>query len=275
MTMSNLHPKTVAATLCVAALLAFALALQCVGLAQLAGLSVNGFGCDLFALTLMLFVPCLAPASRIGPALIARYDNEVLRVEPVVAINQNAAGPLHAGQQAAWHQLQQWCLDGVGDGRAPFWHPWLMPDVEQRFSMAVLIGLNGAGRSQLVEAFSREIDGSNQFPRAGGAGGRLALRLRVKVNDCLWRRARKPTDPWDSGYLMEDAAARRRLQQFQPRRATLIVADALPADALRASIATLQARSADFRHPVRLLIVGAVPPNVPSDARVIAMADPT
>ena len=275
MMIANLNLKAVAATLLVAALITFALALPCVGLAQLAGLSVNGFGRDLCALTLMLFVPCLAPASRIGPALIARYDNDVLRVAPVAAIDLNAAGPRHANEQAAWDPLRQWCFEGVGDGGAPLWRPWAMPRVERRLSIAVLTGLNGVGKSHLVEAFSREIDGSTQLQRAGGAGRRLALRLRVKVNDCLWWRARKSADPWDSGYLMEDAAARRRLQQFVPRRATLMVADAWPADALREFVAALNARRMDYHHPVRLLIVDTVPPNVPGEARVIAMVDPT
>jgi hypothetical protein len=266
-----------AATLFVAASLAFALALLCVGFAQFAGLSFNGLGRDLWVLTLWLFGLCLAPASHVGPALIARYDNDVLRVGPVDVLAVNAAGLWQANQQAAWDQLQHWCFDGAGDGRAPLWQPWAMPRVEQRFSIAVLTGANGVSTSQRVEAFSREIDGSNQLQRAGGAVGRLALRLRVKANDCLWWRARQPTDPWDSGYLIDDAAACKRLRQFLPRRATLMVADTLPSALLRECIAALRARSNDFRHPVRLLIVDAVLHSVaiePGEARVITMVDP-
>jgi hypothetical protein len=229
-----------------------------------------------FILWLIFITLCLVLAKRIAPALIARYDNAVLRVAPVKAVDLDAAGPLRADQQAAWDQLQHWCFDGAGDGRSPLWQPWAMPRVEQRFSIALLTGAKGAGKSQLVEAFSRAIDGSNQLQRAGGAGGRLALRLRVKVNDCLWWRARKPTDPWDSGYLFDDAAVRQRLPRFLPRRATLMVADAWPAASLRECISALNARRADFHHPVRLLIVDTALPAGFSglgEARVIAMVD--
>ena len=262
-----------AATLFVVASLAFALALLCVGFAQLAGLSAGGLGRDLCVLTFLLFVLCLAPASHVGPALIARYDNDVLQVAPVDVIDLNAAGFRQGNQQAAWDHLQRWCFDGAGDGRAPLWQPWVMPRVEQRFSIAALTGANGASKSHLVEAFSREIDGANQLQRAGGAAGRLALRLRVKINDSLWWRARKPTDPWDSGYLINDAAAPQRLRQFLPRRATLMVADTLPAALLRECIAALHARRNDFRHPVRLLIVDTALPMALGEARVIAMVD--
>jgi hypothetical protein len=212
------------------------------------------------ALALMLLVLCLVLARRCGPALIARYDDGALRVEPASGVNETLPRDLSANQKAAWTQLQQWCFDGAGDGRTPFWLPWAMPRVERRFSIAVLLGAKGAGNSQLAEAWSREIDGSNQLQHAGGAWARLCLRLRVKWNDCVWWRARKPADPWDSGYLVGDALALEHLRKFLPRRATLMVANALPSAALLERIAVLSARCTAFHHPVRLLIVDTVLP---------------
>ncbi len=266
-----------AATLLVAASMAFALALLCVGLAHFTGLSVapaSGFGRDLWVLTLLLFVPSLVPASHVGAVLIARYDSDVLQVAQPDAIDLHATRPRQANQQVVWDQLQRWCFDGAGNGRAPLWCPWATPRVEQRFSIAVLTGLNSGAKSHLVEAFARDIDGTTQLQCAGGAGGRLALRLRVKVIDCLWWRARKPTDPWDSGYLIDDAVAPQRLRQYEPRRATLMVANTLPAALLHECITALNARRADFRHPVRLLIVDTALPNEIVEARVIAIDEP-
>jgi hypothetical protein len=211
-------------------------------------------------LALMLLALCLAIARRIGPALIARYDDGALRVAPEGAVCATPARDLNENQKSACTPLQQWCFDGAGDGRTPFWRPWVMPQVERRFTMAVLLGATGDGASQLAEAFSREIDGSHQLARAGGTVARLCLRLRVKWHDCVWWRAREAADPWDSGYLVDDPFALEHLRAFLPRRATLMVANALPPDALLERIAVLDARSGAFRHPVRLLMVDTVLP---------------
>ncbi len=208
----------------------------------------------------MVFVLCLVPALRIGPTLIARYDDGALRVAPVGVIDEALPRDRGATQKAARVQLLQWCFDGAGDGRAPFWRPWLMPGVGRRFSMAVLMGSTEAGASQMAEAFSREIDGSHQLSQADSRWARLCLRLRVKWNDCQWWRARELADPWDSGYLIDDLLALQYLRSFHPRRATLMVAVAMPAGALRERIDVLCARCAAFQHPVRLLVVdGALP----------------
>jgi hypothetical protein len=211
-------------------------------------------------LALILLALCVVLARRIGPALIARYDGGALRVEPAGAVRAMLPHDLDVNQKAAWAQLQQWCFDGAGDGRTPFWRPWLMPRVERRFSIAVLLGSEAAGRAQLAEAFSREIDGSHQLQQAGGAWARLRLRLRVKWLDCVWWRTRKPEDPWDSGYLADDPLALKHLRKFLPRRATLMVADAMPSEAVLERVSALSARCAAFHHPVRLLIVDTALP---------------
>lgn len=193
------------------------------------------------------------PVATWARALVARFDGGVMRVDPPHGVGP-AAIPLSAAQQAVWARLHTWCFAGAGDGRSPFWRPWGTPRVEQRLSVATLASGPEAERAQLVEAFSRHLDGSEQLAAVGGALAGLLLRLRVKCNDALWWRARQPSDPWDCGHLIGETMA---LRQFRPRRATLMVADGHLGDAaLRAALHTLQAHSAGFYHPVRLLVLG-------------------
>lgn len=136
----------------------------------------------------------------------------------------------------------------------------MTPDVTQRFAVAVLTGDKDVGKSALTEALSRELDGSLKLEACMNRFRALALRLRVKRDDCLWWRTRQNSDPWDSGYLVDGPAARARLAVFAPRRATLIVADEVPSQSLILAIDVLNARRSEFRHPVRLLIIDAALP---------------
>lgn len=182
--------------------------------------------------------------------LMARYDGQALSVEPPEPLFRGR--PLNGVQQAAWQQLQAWCASGSGNGRSPLWRPLQRPALAQPVSVAVLRGAHGA---QLAEAFSRQIDGSDQLATSGGRWAERWLRLRVKLQDAQWWRARQSNDPWDAGYLLSAPAARLALQRFVPRRATLLVASGWPPDALLEAVATLQARCAAFLHPVRVLVV--------------------
>ena len=193
------------------------------------------------------------PVAAWARSLMARFDGAVMRVEPPRAVGSTAV-PLNAAQQAAWAHLHTWCFAGAGDGRNPFWRPGALPRVEQRFALARLANGLDTERAPLVEAFCRHLDGSDQLAAAGGAMAGLLLRLRVKRDDALWWRARQPSDPWDCGHLIGEPQA---LQRFQPRRATLMVADESLSDAaLRRALHVMQANSAGFHHPVRLLVVG-------------------
>jgi len=187
--------------------------------------------------------------------LIARYDRAALRVGPAADSIGYRPGPLHPHQQAAWTWLQAWCFDGAGDGRSPFMQPVAPPHVPLRWAVAVLTGPRGSGRSHLAEAFSRHLDGDDRLQALRGRAARLRLRLGVKLADACWWRARRADDPWDCGYLVDEALALQALQHFQPRRATLLVADDLPERALLERVAALAPRSAGFRQPVRLLVI--------------------
>ncbi len=193
--------------------------------------------------------PTLAAWAR---SLLARFDGAVLRVEPLPVSAAAAVGMGDAALKTACAPLQAWCFAGAGDGRSPFGRPWALPRVPQRFTVASLAP--GAEQAQAVEAFSRHLDGSDQLAEAGGRVAGLGLRLRVKLNDALAWRARQLSDPWDAGYLIGEL---QDWQGFQPRRATLIVADGgLSDEALRDAVRVLHANSAGYRHPVRLLVMG-------------------
>jgi hypothetical protein len=213
-----------------------------------------------FGLLLFALVPAVVVARRVGPVLVARYDGAALRVAPPEGAAQPAARTPLATRPADGSALQAWCFAGAGDGRSPFWRPWTVPRVEQRFSIATWAEAAGAELPRLVEAFARHIDGSDRLDALAGPFARIALRLRVKGHDAMWWRARQSADPWDSGYLVDDAEALQALRRFLPRRATLLVAQDLPLDALRERITLLGARRAAFHHPVRLLVLGTVLP---------------
>lgn len=191
-------------------------------------------------------------AWRVLPVLMARFDGAVLRVAPPTPVTSVATAQDQAGTEA-WARLHAWCFEGAGDGRSPLWQPWAVPTVERRLSVLAFAFEPAEDRARLIERFSRHLDGSDQLANAGGALAGLLLRLRVKRDDCLWWRARRPSDPWDCGYVIDDLDAVRR---FAPRRATLIVVDGLGEAACRALLQTLQARSEVFRHPVRVLVPG-------------------
>jgi hypothetical protein len=178
--------------------------------------------------------PRRAPLADWVRSLAARFDGDVLGVAPPRAIESGAA-PTGAEALAVWARLRAWC-----DGPA-------------RFGVAVLAPGPQAAQAALVEAFSRELDGSQQLAAAGGALAGWLLRLRVKLRDAQWWRVRQPSDPWDAGYLI---GALPVLRRFRPRRATLMVADGLDGALLREAVQILAANRAGFHHPVRLLVVG-------------------
>lgn len=129
--------------------------------------------------------------------------------------------------------------------------------MDQRFSVAVW---SAAGNPQVavIEAFSRHLDGSHRLLAAGGAWAGLWLRLRVKACDVAWWRHRRPADPWDCGYALNEPAARAALARFQPRRATLVVAVDWPEQALVDAVTAMARSSRRFAHPVRWLVVQRV-----------------
>lgn len=166
----------------------------------------------------------------------ARFDRAALSVEPPAGYRPGAP---NAEQAAAWQWLQDWCFE----------------DLKRPWAMAYLAGPPRSGRSHLAEAFSRHLDGDDRLQQLPEGWPRLRLRLAVKLADHTPWRARRRGDPWDCGFLPGNEAALRALARFVPRRATFMVADGLAPSALAERIDTLAPRQAQFRHPVRLLII--------------------
>lgn len=220
-------------------------------------LPFNGHTRTLVALGLAFFPLMLIPGLWLGPTLMARYDSQTLQPPSPRDGGVRWAGPTGAGQAAAWQRLHAWCHAGTGTGRSPFWRPWVLPQVTQRFAVAVLTEGSGTDPSQLAEALGRELDGSLALEACTSRLDAIRLRLRVKYHNCQWWRTRQDCDPWDSGSLVQGAVAQDRLAVFAPRRATLIVAVGWTPQSLVWVIETLHARAPAFRHPVRLLIVDA------------------
>ncbi|QHE88585.1 hypothetical protein [Hydrogenophaga sp. BPS33] len=219
---------------------------------------------DTVLLALLLFVPCLWMGQRIGPVLIASYDDEALHPAPHANMGLQWAGPLGPTQQKAWDDLSAWAQAGMGDGHSPFWRPWVLPDVDERFNVAVMEGDSGGGKSHLAGSFARFLDGNDELALHAGASKLKAWRykLLVKWRELWWWRKRHPRQPWDSGYLVEDPAALAQLAHFRPRRPTLILADGLSGRSLEEALRALSAARVDYRHPVRLLVIDVALPSV-------------
>jgi hypothetical protein len=180
-------------------------------------------------------------------ALLGRYDSALMEPPP--------AAPCAAIGTEAERRLRAWCLANAGDGRSPLWRPWQRPQVTQRLAAAVLVCAPRTDPPALVTRLMLDIDGSHRLEAVGGRTAELALRLRVKLQELMWWRARRDDDPWDSGLVSDSAVVRNRAGPFRPRRATLLVLQRPTADFVAFMWAALSAQSAAYRHPVRLLVV--------------------
>ncbi|MCI0150184.1 hypothetical protein KNO81_30340 [Paraburkholderia sediminicola] len=220
----------------------------------------NSFARDILVLAVTVYPFVLWAAARVGPALVARYDDETLYANPPQALGMRWAGPLGAHQRAAWAQMREWCLSGAGPGNSAWWRPHAMPQISRRFCVTLLTGANGVGKTHLAEALRDELSGTFQLAACGSRLARWCMLLGRQIRPCIWWRERNHNDIWDVGYLVEDPAASTRLSQFRPRRPTLIIADEHQPAKLRSCIDDLASHRADFRHPVRLLLIEVAVP---------------
>ena len=187
--------------------------------------------------------------------LAQRFDDVALRPpEAAGAADQAALAGRDATTRAA---LLAWCRQGAGPGGAPFWQPGALPRVDQRLAVATLQG-PGVAVHAWADHVARQLDGSLHLESLPGRTAALAFRLGVKARDAMWWRGRLDDDPWDAGWAIDAPAALQRLHTgFQPRRATLVLADARSITALQPGLTALRQRQADLRHPVRWLWVGS------------------
>ncbi len=191
--------------------------------------------------------------------MFARFDNALL-LAPAAP-----SSPPADEATAVWAPWAAWCRQGLGDGRRPWWRPWALPALPVPLALAVLEVAPGANAQAALQALQQALDGSHSLQQSGGGAAALLLRLRVKLADAAWWRARQQSDPWDCGRLRPEPESLRRLGVFRPRRATLVVACGLPPAALRQGLAVLKARQARLRQPVRLLLVVCSAPDGHAD----------
>ncbi len=190
---------------------------------------------------------------RLLATLRARFDGAALQVA-LPGQPANAVRKPSATQLAQWAPLQAWSFEGAGTGSSPLLRPTQAPQVELPFSAAVWPA-DDPTALDLIDAFSRHLDGSHQLLAAGGALAELRLRLRVKARDVMWWRRRQASDPWDCGYALDAPETRAALARFEPRRATLMVAVGWPDEALVDAVMAMRRSSPRFAHPVRWLVV--------------------
>ena len=177
----------------------------------------------------------------------------------IAGAGAHAATPAQCASPAL-AALHVWCWHGAGPGTSPAWRPGALPRVANRLAVAVLRGAPGAPAAATIawaDHVARQLDGSTRLAALPSRAAGLAFRLGVKLHDAMWWRPRQPADPWDAGWAIDTAPALQHLASaFQPRRATLILADARRYAPLSAGLAGLAQRQAGLRHPVRWLWVG-------------------
>ena len=119
--------------------------------------------------------------------------------------------------------------------------------------------LQGKARPDLAawaDALARHLDGGTRLDALGRSAG-LAWRLRIKLNQAWPGRVRQPADPWDAGWALAGTDALAHWHSgWQPRRPTLVLAEAGRADVLAPALAALAQRLAGSALALRWLWVG-------------------
>lgn len=185
----------------------------------------------------------------------ARFDDVAL--QPFDAAVPDRADP--------WPALRAWCLYGLGSGARPLLRPGARPAVPLRLALAAYAGPGLPEATAQAAALALQLDGTRLLQQCAAVAG-VGLRLRVKAQDLMWWRSRQPHDPWDCGFVPAEAAAWQALTRFSPRRATLVVMPALPAEVVQRCLHALVPRAARFEHPLRVLVLGSA-----TDARLGAV----
>jgi hypothetical protein len=194
--------------------------------------------------------------SRSAP-WFARFDRRVLRA-PASSHADGSANLSARHDQATWSWLTDWCHDGLGSGRAPLLQPWAARQVVEPFTLALIAndrpGLDAKSCAALLQAFCRDIDGTERLLAMPTRWHGLAWRMGIKLQESLWWARRSRRLPWDAGYLLDDADAMVRWPHFRPRRPTLIVSQGLDELRLRHAVQVLRARSPAYAQPVRMVV---------------------
>ncbi len=200
--------------------------------------------------------------------LFARFDTALLRPPawPAAHAARPAARPAPADDSHT-AALLAWCLDGAGPGGALRGSPDApaQPATAAAWRAVTRFAWRLADQAEMAAAPSAalHLDGSHLLDACTGGLARLRLRAAVKWRDAsAWRdasgwRPLQAGDIWDAGHLIDGPDLAERAGRFTPRRACLMLADAIPAARRPGLIQALQQRSPAFDHPVRLLLPAA------------------
>lgn len=181
------------------------------------------------------------------PRLRDRYDSTALQPITGTPAGNTASTPLDA-------ELRRWVMDGAGSGATL--SPWSLPVPPRALTFAVVSTAHRAA----AHDFGYRLAGYHQLDGRSRLGG-IAYRVGVQLRPLLWFLPRRDDEPWDDAWLTDiDAPRLAALAGWQPRRPTLIVLDTPRQGVPLRVIDTLHAnvRRKDFRHPVRVLVLGDV-----------------
>ncbi len=177
---------------------------------------------------------------RLSSTLRARYDAAALR--PPTPGSVDELRPAHDAVRMA---MLQACHEAASPD-APAW------------GLLVLASPDHSALQAVARTLSLQLDGSQQLLARRGAAARLWLRLRVKLQDARGGPARRSVAIWDCGHAAAAPVALHALVRLTPRRPTLVVLDAPAAPLLLEAVRVLVSRSAQWAHPVRLLVLTPV-----------------
>jgi len=185
--------------------------------------------------------------------LSARFDQQSLLAPSRPARTLQASAP---GLQ----RLRSWCEAGAGHDdpvsalSGPAFTSEPTPAMLPLSIARVACDDPDTGRDTVL-ALALDLDGSDALAACGSLLSRWQFRLQVKARDVLPWSVRHRSDPWDCGYLPDTPGALTALEDFVPRRPTLMVATGLTVAAVNLRLRILVARRQAFDLPVRLLVL--------------------
>lgn len=198
---------------------------------------------------------------RMDARLFARFDHRALT--PIHRATGMLAFclPEQGAQRDAWERLRCWVMMDMPSAGAP--GPL---SADSAFAWTALLGPSGVGKSQLCRELARHLAQRERYGDAVTGNGFRArvVRFRAQAMRSLHRLLpfiSSEEAPFDVGLVACDdrgegsAGTALALAQFRPRAPTLMLLDTPGLGVARQVIATLRAAAAEYRHPVRLLLI--------------------
>lgn len=205
-------------------------------------------------------------AHRIHGLFLASFNDDVLvPVTSQFTVDQSAASrtfvslPWCLGEgsrQTAWAHLQRWAHNGSGRKA----ERWLRRPKFKSMTTAALVGRSGSGKSRMAGEFARDLS-RQDLASEGVTAKRILQAASAYLRRTIWFLPRRLTDPWDCGVLRQEIGKESfdqyvgRLKSWRPRRPTLLILDDPALNQTARTHRALAEASADFKHPVRFLVV--------------------